>query len=321
VRFVQACLATLLVAALAAAPTLGATRAADTGAHSRGGAASATNAAPKALERKAVKGRAARSEGKRRTASGFRAGAAETSHTSTTPPLRVLFIGNSHTDRHGGMDWLVRNLAASDDPPRSIVTERLVASGVTLEYHVRNGALKRIRDGDWDIVVLQEYLPGIPTQSAEPFLTHARLLDMAIRDAGARTVLYMTWPERLRTWASLDDIEEAHRQLAIELGAAVAPVGMAMDRARQERPELSFLDWDGVHTTWDGAYLAAATIYAAVFGQSPEGLPYHLGLSDDDASFLQRIAWETVSDWRADSRLAAASATASVSDTPGDATG
>jgi len=213
------------------------------------------------------------------------------------------------------MDWLVRNLAASEDPARTIETERLVGSGVTLEHHVQHGALRRIRDGDWDIVVLQEYVPGIASRSIDTFFANARLLDTAARESGGRTVLYMTWPERLHAWASLDDIAAAHRQLASELGATVAPVGIAMERALAERPDMAFLDWDGVHTTWEGAYLAAATIYAALFQRSPEGLPYHLGISDADAMFLQRIAWETVSDWQGGSSVGAADG-ASLPETP-----
>ena len=283
---------------------------------SESASARARVARTKATQGKPARGRAARTAGRSRTGSGGGSGSRDPHPTAATAPLRVLFIGNSHTDRHGGMDWLVSNLAASEDPPRKIVTERLVGSGVTLDYHVKYGALKRIRDGDWDVVVIQEYLPGIPARSVEPFYASARVLDAAIRETGARTVLYMTWPERRHTWASLDDIADAHRQLATELGAAVAPVGVAMERAQAERPDLTFLDWDGVHTTWGGAYLAAATIYAALFERSPEGLHYHLGLSDDGAAFLQRIAWETVTDWRADPEVEATTAASDESEVP-----
>lgn len=216
-------------------------------------------------------------------------------------PLRILFIGNSHTHRYGGMDWLVSNLVASEDPPRAIEAEQRTESAVTLEYHYGNGALKAIREGDWDIVVLQEYLPGIPSHSAEPFSLFAGLLDAAIRDSGARTVLYMTWPDAAHPWAGMDDFVEAFRRVSAEIDAPVAPVGVAMQRAHAERPDLEFLGPDQVHTTWEGAYLAAATIYATLFEHSPQGLAYHLGISDEDAAFLQRIAWETARDWQAES--------------------
>ncbi len=214
-------------------------------------------------------------------------------------PERILFIGNSHTDRHGGMDWLVGNLVAAEDPDRPYHAERQTASGVTLAYHYENGAIERIEQGDWDVVVLQEYLPGSPTRTDEPFLEYAALLDAAVQGSGARTVFYMTWPQGRGDWADLDDFVAAHRRVEAELGARVAPVGVAMARAQAERPDLALLDPDLVHASWEGAYLAAAVIYATVFERSPEGLDYTFGVDEEDAAFLQRIAWQTVTDWQA----------------------
>ena len=221
------------------------------------------------------------------------------SATATPLPERVLFIGNSHTDRHGGMDWLVGNFVAAADPTRTFEAERQTASGVTLEYHYQNGAPERIHRGDWDVVVLQEYLPASPTRTAEPFLEYARRFDEIIRESGARTVFYMTWPQGKGDWADLDDFVVAHRQVEAALGARIAPVGVAMARAQAERPDLALLDSDEVHASWQGAYLAAAVIYATLFDQSPEGLGYTFGMSEEDAAFLQRVAWQTVTDWQA----------------------
>lgn len=220
-------------------------------------------------------------------------------------PERVLFIGNSHTYRHGGMDWLIGNMVAAEDPPRPFEGDILAASGVTLEYHYQNGAPERIREGDYDVVVLQGYLPGSPTRTAEPFLEYARRLDDEIRASGARTVFYMTWPQGRYDWADLDDFIAAHRQISAELGAPVAPVGVAMENARAERPDLALIDEDEIHASWEGAYLATATIYATLFGKSPEGLPYTFGVSEEDAAFLQRIAWQTVTEWQAEVEAAA----------------
>ena len=218
---------------------------------------------------------------------------------SSPPPERVLFIGNSHTDRHGGLDWLVGNMVAAEDPPRPFEGVVRTASGVTLEYHYRNGAVEAIRDGDYDTVVLQGYLPGAAVPSTAPFLEYAAKLNEAVAETGASTVLFMTWPQARRNWATLDDFVAAHRQAEADLGARVAPVGVAFANAVAARPDLVLLSEDGVHATWAGAYLAAATIYATLFDRSPEGLPYAFGLSEDDAGFLQGVAWQTLNDWRA----------------------
>ena len=214
-------------------------------------------------------------------------------------PARVLFIGNSHTERHGGLDWLVENMVATEDPSRPFEGTIRTFSGVTLEYHYRNGAVEAIRDGDYDAVVLQGHLPGAAVPSTVPFLEYAAKLHQAVAENRAPTVLFMTWPQARRDWATLDDFVAAHRQAEAELGARVAPVGVAFANAVAARPDLVLLSEDGVHATWEGAYLAAATIYAVLFDRSPEGLPYSFGLSEDDAAFLQGVAWQTLNDWRA----------------------
>jgi hypothetical protein len=225
--------------------------------------------------------------------------AAQNAHAPEPPSENVLFIGNSHTARHGGLDWLVGNMVGAESTPREFSAETRTASGVTLEYHYKNGARDAIRSGDFDTVVLQGYLPGSASRSAQPFLEYARLLDQDVRRTGARTVFFMTWPQGHLDWAELDDFVAAHRQISAELGAPVAPVGIAFDKARAQRPDLALLGEDEVHATWEGAYLAAATVYATLFERSPEGLSYAFGISPEDAGFLQHVAWEAVTEWQA----------------------
>ena len=217
-------------------------------------------------------------------------------------PMRIYFIGNSHTARNGGLDWHIENLAASEETPRTVEGSSETASGATLQYHYSNGATSRIRTGQYDVVVLQGHLPGSLTRSSAPFLEYSRRFDEVIRETGARTVFFMSWPQgRYGNWAGLDDIVAAHRQVESELDADVAPVALAMERARAERPDLELIGEDTIHATWAGAYLSAVVVYATLFDRSPEGLPYHFGISDEDADFLQRIAWQEVLDWRAGS--------------------
>jgi hypothetical protein len=133
------------------------------------------------------------------------------------------------------------------------------------------------------------------------FLEYARLFDQEIADASAETVCYMTWPIGFFNDIDLDDIVGAHRRIEAETGASVAPVGVAMEKALAERPDLEMIIFDALHPTPAGTYLAAATIYATLFDRSPVGLAYFTDdVSEDEAAFLQRIAWETMDEWRAE---------------------
>lgn len=229
--------------------------------------------------------------------------AAQSETTATGLPESVLFIGNSTTYWNGGVEQQVRDLAAAEDPPRQITVVASTAPGATLRRLYRlSEPLDEIRAGDYDAVVLQGDIPEAYNATVTPFLEHARLFDSAIRDAAAETVFFMAWPYEHREWIELDGIVEAHRQIEAETGARIAPVGLAMENALVERPDLAMLGDDREHPSRAGTYLAAATIYATLYDRSPEGLAFMPDDIDaDDAAFLQRVAWETLQEWQAGS--------------------
>lgn len=233
--------------------------------------------------------------------------AAQDGETPAEPlPERVLFVGNSHTARNGGLDWQIENFVSAEDPARSFEGEAMTKGGVTLGYHWQNGARDRIRTGGFDAVVLQGYLAGAETRTVEPFLEHARLLHEEVLGSGAKAVFFMTWPRGFDDWSDMADVIDAHRAIERELGVPVAPAAYAFELAKAERPELELISDDQVHASWDGAYLAAATVYATLFDRSPEGLPYALGVDAEEAAFLQHIAWRALTEWREGADLAAA---------------
>ena len=216
-------------------------------------------------------------------------------------PRRVLFIGNSHTFINGGIDWHVGRMAESENPPRIFSGDAQTISGATLADHYELDSQGRIPYGEWDTVVIQGHIPRTEDPSAKSFMEHARLFDEVVRTHEARTVFFMSWPHADFRSVKLRDIIDAHRFISEELGADVAPVAIAMQRVKHERPDIKLLAEDGVHAGWPGSYLASAVIYATLFNESPEGLGYTFGVSDKDAAYLQRIAWEAVKRWNKES--------------------
>ncbi len=201
---------------------------------------------------------------------------------------QVLFVGNSYTYFNGGLDKQLEGLAPS------IRTARVVAGGYTLERHWADGrALQKIRAGGWDYVVLQE-------QSQAPILDRVEFRDFArkfaaeIRTSGARTLLLMTWerPDSVAYGVTTENLAAAYSAVGGEVGAQVAPAGLAFARALRGRPELSLYSRDG-HPTVAGSYLAACVLYAAIYRRSPVGNPYSAdGISPQTSGFLQRMAAE-----------------------------
>ena len=76
---------------------------------------------------------------------------------------------------------------------------------------------------------------------------------------------------------------------------------MAMANVLAERPDLPMLGSDAEHESMAGTYLAAATIYATLFDREPGG-PYRPASLSEGTLPSQRIAWETVDEWRTGAR-------------------
>jgi len=105
------------------------------------------------------------------------------------------------------------------------------------------------------------------------------------------------------TWAYADKPDET-APLAEEYtiagnnsDALVIPAGLAFAKAIKQQPGVILYQSDKRHPTEAGTFLAAATIYAAIYKKSPIGSPRSEGLSADTAKFLQSVAWETVQDY------------------------
>jgi hypothetical protein len=101
------------------------------------------------------------------------------------------------------------------------------AGGASLRTHWNAGeALKAIQNGQYDYVVLQEQ-STLPVKNAKRMHENIRLFDEAIKAAGAKTVLYMTWARR-HAPETQHAITDAYTSIGRELGGTVVPVGVAL---------------------------------------------------------------------------------------------
>src|SRR5262245_27509279 len=205
-------------------------------------------------------------------------------------PLKVLFIGNSFTVRND-LPGLIARLAAARG--KALEHRLISAGGASLRTHWNAGeAIQAIRDGHYDHVVLQEQ-STLPVKNAKRMHENVRLFDEAIKAAGARTALYMTWA-RQHAPESQQAITDAYAGIGRELGATVVPVGLAWQRFLGEHDQPVLHDKDQSHPTLAGSYLAACVFLAVLFEVSPVGIAGEVdGLSAEDLALLQKVAWQT----------------------------
>jgi hypothetical protein len=90
------------------------------------------------------------------------------------------------------------------------------------------------------------------------------------------------------------ELAEAYTSVGNDNDALVVPVGLAFAAALARKSGLHLHMDDKRHPTPAGTYLAACTVYAALFRRSPIGLAHVSDLDAATAHLLQSVAVETV---------------------------
>lgn len=203
--------------------------------------------------------------------------------------VTALFIGNSFTARNNLPD-LVARLAAAQG--KNLKYRLINVGGASLRTHWNGSEAQRaIIEGKYDIVVLQEQ-STLPIKNARRMHENVRLFDEAIKSAGSKTVLYMTWA-RQHAPESQQAITDAYVAIGRELGALVVPVGVAWQTFLRKHKAPVLHDRDQSHPSFAGSYLAACVFVSTLFGKSPVGIDDQTpGLEAKDRLLLQKTAWQ-----------------------------
>ncbi|MEI6233710.1 MAG: DUF4886 domain-containing protein [Planctomycetota bacterium] len=222
---------------------------------------------------------------------------------STSKPIRVLFIGNSLTTVNN-LPRVLTALAEHTTPPTAFDAVTVATGGFTLEKHwLGEKAQKKIQEGGWDYVVLQDNSSS-PKLKSDSMKTYARLFDAEIKKANAKGLLYMTWALQ-KTPDDQAIISAAYEDLGKELNEKVVPVGLARVNAFKGDATVNLYVKDGKHPTPAATYLAACTFYASITGHSSKSSTTKVtdakdpkkvlvDISAEQAAYFQKIADETV---------------------------
>jgi hypothetical protein len=232
-------------------------------------------------------------------------------------PKEVLFLGNSYTNVNN-LPVLVEGFAGGAG--HVLTTAKNTPGGYTLgtspnRHSTNPTSLNLIASKDWDFVVLQEqsYTPTIPFNKTNYMIPGATVLDAAIKanDPSTQTLLYQTWGRRFGgqyCWgpncspvfadfgAMQDSLTAAYDEVAVAIGAEVAPVGEAWRLALAGDPSLVLHTPDDSHPRLQGSYLAAAVFFGTIYGESPVGNSFTAGLPAGLVDYLQDKAAHTIWD-------------------------
>ncbi|TXI00236.1 MAG: hypothetical protein E6Q73_08950 [Pseudorhodobacter sp.] len=240
----------------------------------------------------------------------------------------VLMVGHS---LFGGNTALLTEGALREMVGPSVVETQII-NGSSLAYNWDNSAnaegvdaRARLAARPADVLILTEAIPVAGhIQWSDTAGNVAKFAGLA-REANpeVRVYLFEGWPSRSPDGSPKDDPdaklpwrERLVKDLPLWQGAAgdgvsIIPAGQALallddEIAAGRVPGIDSLDAvfsDDIHLNGKGQYFAAMVIAGAVAGKSPEGLPAKLTrawvsrdahLTEDQATALQRVAWQAL---------------------------
>ena len=221
-------------------------------------------------------------------------------------PKRILFIGNSLMYYSGGLQTHVHRMAGAGTPAidlkdgyKSVHITGANLTNYPIEFLVKPGNVG-VKEPFELVIYASNSLDANTEQGKATYLAKAKEWAQVIRAAGAQPVLY--WlpatvkPHPLAGSDLGAKTEAMMLQAANDNQALVIPVALAFREAYRQRPDIQLQVYDGNHPTLAGQYLAAATVYATLYKQSPIGNPYdYFGALDPQTkAFVQKVADDTV---------------------------
>jgi len=141
----------------------------------------------------------------------------------------------------------------------------------------------------YDCVVVQEqtetYLYDYDT-----FLAGAKSVIDKARNGNSNIVSYVrqTWGLDNSDRAELDTAYSSAQKVASETGSNIIADGKAFESCASKYSNIPLFA-DDRHPTSEGAYLSAATIFKALYGESTIGINYSDDISMETAKKLQQI--------------------------------
>lgn len=233
-------------------------------------------------------------------------------HFSFCQTTKVLFLGNSYTASNN-LPEMFFNL--SESLGDSVYYDSNTPGGTRLMNHATNATtLSKISSEDWDFVVLQGQSQEAsldPATLEQDVFPYASILNDSIKanNACTETVFFMTWGRKygdlqncadwppVCTFLGMQERLMAGYMLMTEDNeATVAPVGLAWKQAMDFDPDslINLYSMDNSHPSPAGSYLTACVMYATMFHRSPEGSSYIGTIPENQASYLQQIAFDVV---------------------------
>lgn len=234
--------------------------------------------------------------------------------TGIAQPASAIFIGNSFFYYNNSMHGHVTQLLRHADPNYKFRSTSVTISGSGADWHdvdsyfrpnaigtysfdSHNNVVFNKIDKLFDLAVMMDCSQcPIHPQLKSVFVEFMKKNSEIVRKHGGTPVFFMSWAYADKPEMTAE-LAEAYTKAGNDNNALVIPAGLAFANSIKQRPALNLYAGDKRHPSLAGTYLAANTVYGALFKKSPVDLAYTAGLDADTAKFLQTVAWQTVQEY------------------------
>ena len=136
----------------------------------------------------------------------------------------------------------------------------------------------------------------IHPDTKDTFQVYVQKYSEIIRDKNAEPMLFMSWPYKNKP-EMINSLRDVFVNTANKNNLLLIPAGEAFYRFNSSYPEIDLYTKDLRHPSKEGTYLAAAVVFASLYGKATAGNPGIMNLDPEVAHKIQMSVDKTVSEF------------------------
>ena len=227
----------------------------------------------------------------------------------------LMLVGNSFFYYNNSLHNHLGDLIKNDPNVNSMKRRSITINGSDLPWHDLESYLSNEHIGSFRIDTKNnnEYVPSSNTKTdavifmgcslcpihpdtKDTFQVYVQRYSEIIRDKNAEPMLFMSWPYKNKP-EMINSLRDVFVDTANKNNLLLIPAGEAFYRFNSSYPEIDLYTKDLRHPSKEGTYLAAAVVFASLYGKATAGNPGIMDLDPEVALKIQMSVDKTVSEF------------------------
>ena len=227
----------------------------------------------------------------------------------------LMLVGNSFFYYNNSLHNHLGDLIKNDPNVTSMKRRSITINGSDLPWHDIESYLSNEHIGSFRIDTKNnnKYVPSSNTKidavifmgcslcpihpdTKDTFQVYVQKYSEIIRDKNAEPMLFMSWPYKNKP-EMINSLRDVFINTANKNSLLLIPAGEAFYRFNLSYPEIDLYTKDLRHPSKEGTYLAAAVVFASLYGKATAGNPGIMNLDPEVAHKIQMSVDKTVSEF------------------------